>query len=69
MPVGKVKWFDANKGYGFIIDDEGDDVFVHFTAIESKREYRTLDEGDDVVFELVNSENGKKADSVRVIEN
>lgn len=67
MPVGKVKWFDAIKGYGFIIDEDGDDVFVHFTAIESKRHFRTLDEGDDVEFELVKDNSNKKADYVRVI--
>jgi CspA family cold shock protein len=68
MPEGKVKWFDAKKGYGFIIDEEGEDVFVHFTAIECKRKYRTLDDGDRVEYELIKDEKGKKADFVRVIE-
>lgn len=69
MPVGKVKWFDEKKGYGFIIDEDGDDVFVHFTAIEanSKRHFRMLDEGRNVEYELIEDDKGKKAECVRVI--
>ena len=46
---GKVKWFNAEKGYGFILSEEGKDVFVHFSAIEGEG-YKTLDEGQEVEF-------------------
>ena len=51
METGTVKWFNSSKGYGFISREEGDDVFVHFNAIEGDG-YRTLDEGDKVEFEV-----------------
>lgn len=52
MTNGTVKWFNAEKGFGFIANDEGgDDVFVHFSAIQSDG-YRTLDEGQKVTFEI-----------------
>lgn len=69
MPTGKVKWFNARKGYGFIVDDKGNDVFVHFSAIETDKGYKTLDDGVDVEYELIEDEKGKKADSVRLIDN
>ena len=50
--TGKVKWFDAQKGYGFIEREDGDDVFVHFSAIEEDG-FKTLEEGQDVEFEIV----------------
>ena len=55
---GRVKWFNANKGYGFIEQDEGDDVFVHFSAIEGDG-YKSLNENDRVEFEIVTGNNGK----------
>ena len=57
MPTGKVKWFNASKGYGFIEMDEGRDVFVHYTAIQVPG-FRTLDEGQVVNFEVVDSPKG-----------
>jgi CspA family cold shock protein len=60
---GTVKWFNDSKGYGFIHPQEGDDVFVHFSAIESEG-FRTLAEGEDVEFEVRESENGSQADKV-----
>ena len=57
MPTGKVKWFNASKGYGFIEMDEGRDVFVHYTAIQVPG-FRTLDEGQVVNFEVVDSPQG-----------
>lgn len=51
MAVGSVKWFNAEKGYGFIATDGGPDVFVHYSAIVADG-YRTLDEGDRVEFEV-----------------
>jgi cold shock protein len=62
---GKVKWFDSAKGYGFIQCDSGEDVFVHYSDIESAEgEYKTLAEGDSVEFELAASPKGAKAASV-----
>ena len=58
MAEGTVKWFNADKGYGFIEQESGDDVFVHFSAVEGEG-YKTLSEGDRVQFEVVEGENGK----------
>lgn len=66
MSRGKVKWFSAEKGYGFIApDDGGDDLFVHFTAIQADG-FRTLDEGDAVTFEVGQSPKGPQAQNVVV---
>ena len=64
MPKGKVKWFNDQKGYGFIASDEGGDVFVHHTAIQ-KEGYRTLAEGEEVEFDLEQGPKGPKAANVR----
>lgn len=61
--LGTVKWFNAEKGYGFIAPEAGRDVFVHFTAIEGKG-YRTLEEGDKVSFDVVDGERGEQAANV-----
>ncbi len=58
MPKGIVKWFDPERGYGFIATDEGKDVFVHQSAIQSG-DYVILDEGDRVEFDIVEGEKGK----------
>ncbi len=60
---GTVKWFNDSKGYGFIQQPEGDDVFVHFSAIEVKG-FRTLAEGEEVEFEISESEKGRQATNV-----
>jgi CspA family cold shock protein len=59
MPTGTVKWFNENKGWGFIVpDDGGDDVFVHYSAINDEG-YKTLKEGQKVAYELKLGKNGK----------
>lgn len=60
---GKVKWFNAEKGFGFIVDEEGKDVFVHFSAIQVEG-YKTLNEGEEVTFEVVEGERGPLARNV-----
>jgi CspA family cold shock protein len=67
MAEGTVKWFNAEKGYGFISHEGGDDVFVHFSAIEGDG-FKSLDEGQAVSFEITDGQNGKKqAANVRKI--
>jgi CspA family cold shock protein len=66
MAQGTVKWFNADKGFGFIAQDGGPDVFVHFTAIDSTG-YRTLDEGQRVEFTTTQSEKGLQAENVRAV--
>ncbi len=63
MEKGKVKWFNAEKGYGFISRDSGNDVFVHFSAIEMDG-FKTLDEGMEVMFEVVEGSKGPQAANV-----
>ena len=60
---GRVKWFNASKGFGFIERENGKDVFVHFSAINAEG-YKTLQEGQEVEFEAVPSDKGEKAENV-----
>jgi CspA family cold shock protein len=64
MASGKVKWWDNSKGFGFISQDGGQDVFVHHTSIDGEG-FKTLHEGEDVIFEIVASEKGPKAEHVQ----
>jgi CspA family cold shock protein len=65
MALGTVKWFNAEKGYGFItVDGSGDDIFVHWSAIQGEG-YRALDEGQRVELEVGEGEKGPQAESVR----
>jgi CspA family cold shock protein len=66
MPIGKVKWFNDSKGYGFIEYEGGKDVFVHFSALTGEG-YRTLAEGASVEFEVVSDAKGPRADKVVVL--
>lgn len=63
MVTGKVKWFNAEKGYGFITTDEGKDVFVHYSAIQTDG-FKTLDDGEAVSFEVVQSDRCEQAANV-----
>lgn len=64
---GKCKWFNAKKGYGFITAEDGTDVFVHFSAIQSEG-YKKLDTGDLVTFDIVDGKKGKQAGNVVVVK-
>ena len=65
MATGTVKWFNAEKGYGFISREGGSDLFVHYTAIEGSG-YRTLEEGQQVEFEVTQGPKGDQAQGVKV---
>ncbi|HMA60616.1 MAG TPA: cold shock domain-containing protein [Halanaerobiales bacterium] len=65
--TGTVKWFDAKKGYGFIEREEGDDVFVHFSAIQDDG-FKTLEDGEKVEFEIVEGDRGPQAAQVVRVE-
>lgn len=63
--TGTVKWFNSEKGFGFITQEEGDDLFVHYSEIQSDG-YRTLDEGATVEFEITQGKKGLQASAVTV---
>lgn len=66
--TGTVKWFNAEKGYGFITDEEGQDIFVHYSAINVEG-FKTLNEGEKVAFEITESDRGPQAANVeRLVE-
>ena len=68
MATGKVKWFDGKKGYGFIVPVEGQpDIFVHYSAITSESEFKTLKEGMQVEFEVTEGKKGLQALNVVVL--
>jgi CspA family cold shock protein len=64
---GVVKWFNGSKGFGFISREGSEDVFVHYSAIEGNGGYKSLDEGDEVEFEVTTGPKGLQAESVRKI--
>ena len=64
MASGKVKWFDNRKGFGFIAQESGQEVFVHFSSIQGEG-FKTLNEGDEVVFDIITGDRGLKAQNVQ----
>lgn len=66
MATGTVKWFNAEKGFGFITQDDGGDIFVHFSAITADG-FRTLEENQKVEFEVTQGPKGAQAENVRVL--
>ena len=66
MPQGIVKFFNAEKGFGFITQDQGEDLFVHFSQIDAKG-YRSLDQGQRVEYDVAQGRKGDEAQNVRVI--
>jgi CspA family cold shock protein len=64
MPTGTVKWFDSKKGFGFILNSQGKDVFVHFSCIEGDG-FRALKDGESVEYEEITGEKGLLAKGVR----
>lgn len=66
MNTGKVKWFNAEKGYGFITGEDGKDIFVHYSSINADG-YKTLEEGQTVTYDVVESTRGQQASKVTVV--
>ena len=64
--TGKVKWFNSEKGYGFITTEEGNDVFAHFSQIQ-KDGFKTLEEGESVSFAVVDGDKGPQASNIEVL--
>ena len=67
MPEGSVKWFNDSKGFGFISQAEGDDVFVHFSAIQGDG-FKSLQEGEKVTFDIVEGPKGLQAANVKKVD-
>lgn len=65
--TGKVKWFSNTRGYGFIRDEEGSDVFVHYSGLNMEG-FKSLEEGQAVTFDVIDAEKGKQAVNVTVVE-
>ena len=65
MPTGKIKWFNASKGFGFIEVEEGEDIFVHYSGLQMEG-YKIVVEGDEVEFEISDDGKGPRADKVVV---
>lgn len=69
MHKGTVKWFNSQKGYGFIKAEDDTDFFVHYSGINSMEKFKSLKESETVVFDVIDTEKGRQAINVTVIEN
>jgi CspA family cold shock protein len=65
VPTGKIKWFNASKGFGFITVEDGEDVFVHYSGLQMEG-FKSVDEGDEVEFDITNDGKGPRAQNVVV---
>jgi len=63
---GSVKWFNEQKGYGFILGEDGKEIFAHYSEIKSEANYKTLQEGDEVSFDVTEGDKGLRATSIEV---
>lgn len=68
MNKGTVKWFNNARGYGFLTMEDGTDVFVHYSGINSTEDFKSLEEGQTVVFDVIDTEKGRQAINVTIIE-
>lgn len=67
MNKGKVKWFNNQKSYGFLTMDDGTDVFVHYSGINTEEKFKSLSENENVVFDVIDTEKGRQAINVTVV--
>ncbi len=67
MSKGKVKWFDTKKGFGFIQSEDGNDVFVHYTSIQTEG-FKNLEQGQEVTFDITEGKKGPQAANVKLVE-
>jgi CspA family cold shock protein len=67
MSRGKVKWFDTKKGFGFIQSEDGNDVFVHYTSIQTEG-FKNLEQGQEVIFDITEGKKGPQAANVKLVE-
>lgn len=68
MFKGKVKWFNNQRGYGFLVSEDGTDFFVHYSGINTTEEFKSLAEDENVVFDVIDTEKGRQAINVTVVE-
>lgn len=66
MEIGTVKWFNNVKGYGFIVDEQGNDIFVHYSIIPGNG-FKSLEEGQKVTYDLIETEKGLQATNVQIV--
>lgn len=68
MFKGKVKWFNNQKGYGFLVSEDGTEFFVHYSGINTTEKFKSLAEDENVVFDVIDTEKGRQAINVTVVE-